>query len=257
MKRVLVILHIWYKDQVDYFISKLKNVNGCEWDLWVTIDTHDEAVEEKLRAFRSDVRIIEVTNIGYDIAPYIKVLQRNDLSGYDYILKLHTKREMPKHNRLNGVSLAGWRWRDHLVNSLLGSKSKFKRVLRKLNNPEVGMVCSYEMLKKLKNYLPEDSHMLKEEAERIGCRRSYRKFCAGAMFIVKREAQQRIISAAIDFSTWTKESKSHSTGTLAHVYERLITLAVADAGYKIACSTSSMKATAQATLYKAVHLFNR
>ena len=77
------------------------------------------------------------------------------------------------------------------------------------------------------------------------------------MFIVKREAQNRIISAAIDFNTWSSESKSQSIGSLAHVYERLICLAVADAGLKIACCTSSVKSTAQATLYKAVHLFNR
>ena len=249
MKRVLVILHIWYKDQIDYFISKLQNISGCEWDLWVTMGSEDDAVADKLKAFKGDTKIIVVPNVGYDIGPYIRAIKGGDISDYDYIMKLHTKGSMPKNDRINGVKLGGWRWRDHLVNSLLGTKKRFQNALAKLENEQVGMVCCYELYKRLRSYLPEDSYMLEAEAARIGCRVNVRKFCAGSMFIVRTAALKKIIDAEIDFDLWDKTSKSHSTGSLAHVYERLLCLVVADAGYKIACSRSTLPTASQAALY--------
>ncbi len=34
--RVLVLLHIYYEEQIDYYLDKLRNIAGCEWDLTVT-----------------------------------------------------------------------------------------------------------------------------------------------------------------------------------------------------------------------------
>lgn len=257
MKRLLVIFHIWYKDQVDYFISKMKNINGCEWDLWVTMPNRDEESVAKLVNFKSDVKFISVVNVGYDIAPFVEAIRTQDVSKYDYILKLHTKRYLPERGSINDVSVKGWLWRNLLTESLLGSKRRFSKVLTKIGKEHVGMVCCYELYKYLKRTLPEDTYMLEAEADRVGIKLKANKYCAGSMFIVKTQALSKIIAADISPDAWCRDSKSRSTGTLAHVYERLLCLAVADAGYKIGYSCATTLSTLKAFTYNLIHIWRR
>ena len=257
MKRLLVIFHVWYHDQIDYFISKMKNINGCEWDLWVTMPNRDEEAVAKLVDFKGDVKFISVANAGYDIAPFVDVIRTHDVSKYDYILKLHTKRYLPEKGSINDVSVRGWLWRNLLTEALLGSKRRFAMVLAKIGQERVGMVYCYELHKYLKRTLPEDTYMLEAEAARVGIKLKANRYCAGSMFIVKRQALSKIIAADISADAWAGYSKSRSTGTLAHVYERLLCLAVADAGYKIGYSCATVASTVKAFIFNTIHILKR
>jgi lipopolysaccharide biosynthesis protein len=257
MKRLLVIFHVWYHDQIDYFISKMKNINGCEWDLWVTMPNRDEETVAKLVDFKGDVKFVSVANAGYDIAPFVDVIRTHDISSYDYILKLHTKRYLPDDAHINDVSVQGWLWRNLLTEALLGSKRRFARVLAKMGQERIGMVYCYELHKYLKHTLPEDTYMLDAEAARVGIKLKANRYCAGSMFIVKRQALSKIIAADISADAWGQTPKSHSTGTLAHVYERLLCLAVADAGYNIECSCAMVISTIRAFIFNLTHIGRR
>lgn len=257
MKRILVILHIWYQEQIDYFIDKMGNISGCEWDLLVTTTHNDPQIADKLLAFRSNAKIITVPNIGYDIGPFIRIIKSYDISQYDYILKLHTKGALPKKARINGVNLQGLRWRNLLVNSLIGTTERFQKVLNKMDREDVGMVCCYELYKYLHKSLPEDTYMLDKEAARIGVQIVVNKFLAGSMFIVKTKALTKLIKAQIDVDSWDKFSESQSIGSEAHVYERLLCAAVTDAGYKIALSPASTLSATQALLHNIGSIFKR
>ena len=91
MSRLIVHFHIYYHDQVDYFINKMKNINGCDWDLLVTYSTASSKTEAMIKEFKPDAQFLKVENAGYDVWPFIKVLKVLDFTKYDYILKLHTK----------------------------------------------------------------------------------------------------------------------------------------------------------------------
>lgn len=251
-KKLLVIFHVWYKDQVDYFIAKLANINNCEWDLWVTMSYQDDSVIEKFRNYKPDTRFITAPNVGYDIAPFVEIIRHQDISKYDYILKLHTKRYVNEDVRFNSVNVKGWVWRDLLIDALLGTKEKFLMALNKLGQDDVGMVCSYELYKYRGRLFPEDTCMLEAEAERIGIQIRSNKFCAGSIFIVKTNALKKIIEAEIDVESWGG-AMSGSWGTPAHVYERLLCLVVTDAGYKIRCSCATVALSIQAFIYKSAY----
>ena len=231
--RLLVIFHVYYHDRVDYFINKLKNIKGCRWDFVATYSEYSAETEAKLKAFKPDVRLIEVENVGYDVWPFIKVLETVDMSRYEYLMKIHTKRDIDKKTIINRIRLDRYGWRELLVEAMLKSPMRFRRCMSILKRKDVGMVCCYELLKKLDNILPEDTWQLKEEAERVSIRIDGPYFCAGTMFMARVDAMKKIMNAGLDVNSWDRKSKSDSIGTLAHVYERLVCFAVWDAGYRI------------------------
>ncbi|MBE6230941.1 MAG: hypothetical protein E7117_01080 [Bacteroidales bacterium] len=250
MRRVLVIFHVYYHDQVDWFIDRMKNISGCRWELVVTCQAFTDELREKFHAFRHDVRFVEVENVGYDVWPFIKVVKSMDLSGYDCILKLHTKRPLDRKESINRVDLKGYRWRNILVDSLLGSSKRFEKCMSMMQDGAVGMVCSYELFMSLRDYLPEDTFMLEGESERIGVAMKGKGFCAGTMFMVKPEALEKIRRADFPLEMWNKVSRSNSTGSAAHVYERLLCLAVYDAGLEIRFSKYGFGTSVAAGIYK-------
>jgi len=49
-KKLLVHLHLYYHDQLDNMIEKLKNIQICEWDLYVTTCEYNKDMYEKILA---------------------------------------------------------------------------------------------------------------------------------------------------------------------------------------------------------------
>ena len=236
MSKVLVVLHIFYHDQTDYFIEKLSHINGCEWDLLVTYTSENEATIRKIKEFKPDATLMKADNVGYDVLPFIKAIKSVDIDSYDYVLKLHTKnRSTKKVIKLNGKKLSGVDWGDLLVNSLLKSPEKFGKCLGTMeNSPKIGMVCSLELYVGLTKRRAEDMSMLEEECRRIGLEVTRGKFCAGSMFLIRTECLKKIINSEPQPEKWVA-GPSHNIGTMAHVYERIFCIAVLDAGYR--CST--------------------
>lgn len=235
MKKVLVHLHIYYRDQTDYFIGKLSNICGCEWDLYVTMTELNSETESKLLSFKPDAHIMKVENRGYDVWPFIRVLKSVDLDKYDYILKLHTKNRSDASIRINGLSFDNYKWRDELVDPLLKSKKIFLKLLDNFDRyPEVGLMCSHLLYKHISNRLKEDMSKLDNELKRLGLNIKDKKFCAGTMFIA-RSAPYKLFQhdGLIDIGLFSDIPHSHSSGSMAHVYERILTMVVNAAGYKV------------------------
>lgn len=253
MKKLLVILHIYYHDHLDYFIDKMKNINGCDWDLIVTYSEFNEQTVSKIREFKPEVRFIEADNLGYDVWPFIKAIKRTDIYNYEFIMKLHTKNTDNYTFRINGLKLASSQWRDLLVNSMLRTPKQFQKCIKTMQeNEDIGMLCSYELKLKPSYHLPEDNHMLIDEVKRIGLRKSREPFCAGTMFLIRTVCLRKIRDAHFDPSMWGYNPKSHSKATLAHVYERVFGTATIDAGYKVKGIATYRSTAGQAIIHKKV-----
>lgn len=233
--RLLVTFHVFYHDQVDYFIDKLKNISGCSWDLVVTYVAHSQKMENKIRRFKSDARFVEVENMGYDVWPFIRVIKEVDFLQYDYVLKLHTKSiSRQGKDRVNSILVNGTVWRDLLVDALLKSPSRFQRCLDVFaNDPKCGILCSYEFCKFIEPLLPEETFLLEEETERIGMEIKSNKFCAGTIFLARPAALAGLLEIPFTTDMWMGELKSASRGSLGHVYERILSLIVYNAGYRL------------------------
>lgn len=240
MSKLLTVLHVFYHDQVDYFIDKLSNINGIEWDLVVTYSEFSAETEAKLKIFKPDVKMLQVGNAGYDVWPFIQVIQNIDFDEYEYVLKLHTKGQSKQ--RLNGVNFKEWLWRDLLVKALLKSRSRFAACIRLLETQsDIGMLCSYELYKDMDGVLPEECEMLQNEAERISLEVTDEYFCAGTIFLARLDVFRKLKEIEFSEESWGNLNKSHGNGTLAHVYERILCLLVADEGYRIETIIGSKK----------------
>ena len=53
-KKVLVHIHLFYHDQLNWFLSRLKNIT-CDYDLWVTVTENNKATTQKIKKFKKDV----------------------------------------------------------------------------------------------------------------------------------------------------------------------------------------------------------
>ena len=226
--RFLVHLHLYYHEQIDYFIEKLKNIHNCDWDLVVTVNKSDDKSSEKILNFKPNAQIIEVENLGYDILPFLKVIKSTNINDYDYIIKLHTKNNSLKFNipdfRYNGPHFKNEFWRDELIRPLISTKKHFAKNLNLLsNNPDIGMIVSKTFLMNLRSYVAEETYLLD-------------KLKAGTMFIIKADILKTLIESdlkeddfIIDENTYT----SGNEGQFVHAVERIFTILTDEAGYRI------------------------
>lgn len=232
--KVLVHLHIYYYDQMIYFLYKLSNISGCDWELFITEARHDPEIEKVFCRLGTRVHYIETGNRGYDIWPFIKVMKSVDLDEYDLVMKLHTKNRRNGYEKINGVKLSGYQWRNELVDSLLKNKKHFRWLMDTFRkNDRLGLMCSDWMYKKISKSLPEDATMLDAELERLGFKINNENFCAGTMFIARAGLYKFLQSDMISEDIFSTEARTGSDGSMAHVYERILSMVPSQYSYTV------------------------
>lgn len=243
MSNLLVHLHLFYFDQADYFIEKLKNIDGCSWDLYVSVIKHEEEVEQRIKDAFPFAKIILVENRGYDIWPFIQIIKNIDLDKYDYILKLHTKSYYDQAVRVNKFWYKHYEWRNILVDCLLENKKQFLHLLKIFKKkPKTGMLCSRLFYMPLSDFLPEDTSALLTETNRIGISLKTNYFLTGTMFMTRSGIFKKLQRENIDAGMFPLNPNSHSFGSMSHIYERILSIIVYDEGYTIeTLSSNKMK----------------
>ena len=232
MKKVLVHLHLFYHEQLPYFIGKLRNIVNCDWDLFVTVCEHNSQSEKSILKLKKDAKIILVKNIGYDILPFLTVLKSVNLDDYDFVLKLHTKSARNEIINLNGIPFYGIFWQQRLVNSLLSSKEIFNNNLTVLCREDYGMVADSFFTIKLLNY-PEDTYILDELKKQLNIKSNFNYFLAGSMFFMKTSILKRLTKLNISDSLDKATSTTGSIGSMFHAIERIFTILTVEEGFKI------------------------
>ena len=234
MKTLAVHLHIYYTDMLPKILQYLKNLEGLEYDLYVTMVTENKEVESKIKSFNKDADIKVVENRGYDIGPFIDFLHRIDLSNYKYILKVHTKgTKSNNYTHLNGNRLDNALWGRILWDSMLSSSSRIRDNIKELDkNDKAGMIgsayCHTNELKDYQKLLPQINENLVKmgfsEIEKLS-------FIAGSMFLCRANLLQPLTMFKLDdFAPTDGKIKE---GTLAHIVERLLCVIITSQNYKI------------------------
>lgn len=223
LKKVLVCIHIYYHNQVDYIIDKLKSLNGFDYDLFVTYTNENKETNEKFLNFNKNAKFKIVENKGYDIYPFLVLINEIDLEKYSSVLKLHTK---------NKDEFDSYSWRDDLYENLMGTKNIFKANLKKLE--KYGLVGSGKRITTMNERCPENVWLFEDVCKQIGIEPKKANFIAGTIFLARIEIIKRIKELnllQLDFENKTMETGSN--GTVAHVIERLFGVLCNDLGYKI------------------------
>lgn len=231
MKKILVHLHVYYHDQVDYFIDKLKNITGVEYDLVVTYSETNKETIEKIRNFKPEAEFFSTENLGYDIWPFIRVIKSTNLSNYDFVVKLHTKRPVKKCT-VNVIPLKGYEWRDALVDGILYSPDHFSKLIKMMGeNKNIGMVSN--LLTFSKRNWDSYSPGIKKEMDKLGLEIKSNYFCMGTMFIARADVLLPLQTDKITRETFLDTINDRERDfKSSHYYERLISVLPAALGKK-------------------------
>ena len=224
MKQLLVHFHLYYIDQLDYFLEKLSNIQGCDYDLYITMVEKNKIAEEKIFHFFPSAHILIVSNKGYDVGPFIYVLNNINIDNYEYILKIHTKNTYINNgDKINGIWISRKCWMQLLVEALIGSPQIFTKNIKKFQQDNtVGMIGSKYLTTSSTNSYTNILSQVYSNIKTLGFDTPSKiTFVAGTMFMVRSVLLKPIIKAGYTLDSFEPTGKSSQGNTLAHVFERI------------------------------------
>lgn len=233
--KLAVHLHLYYFWMWDSIKEYLSNIDG-EYLLYVTMTKENQEIAAKIKAFHPNSKIVILDNRGHDVGPFIYFLKDINLDDYDFIMKLHTKRDdKPNFTYFkDSYVIRNNRWFNLLMNALLESKDVYKANLNKFSkDPTLGMIGSKYLNFKGKDTLMQNTSMIDKYLAKMNF--SYNEnmsFIGGTMFIV-RAPLLKVVRDCVDFSNFDHSKQSSDDGTLAHAFERILGFVIGAQGYQI------------------------
>lgn len=238
MTRIFVHIHLYYFDMLPEIETRLRNITE-PYDLFVTMPPENEPLRADVLRFKPDADVRVVENRGFDVAPFIDVLNRVDLNKYDYVVKLHTKRDMLVGTVRNGFDVSGEKWR-RLSLRFLETRASLERILRAFETDEtLGMFGDYRLIcrkdGKGERQAADDAAAM---IERLGLPAGRYAYVMGTMFIARAklfEPLKRLNLTAADFVAGTEANGEQQRGAdpLPYALERVFGYLSGAQGYMI------------------------
>lgn len=212
-----LVIHVWHLDVVDDLVEAAANLPETT-EQFVTIPVSFDAAQraEVARAFPR-AKIVPVENVGQDVGALFQLMKLTDLSRYDFICKIHTKKgpNMP-HD-----------WRRALLNGVLGSQRQVRHIIDRFRaDPEVMLAGARQLYVHGPSYLKPNAEAVETtfrgmigdvdlDADDWG-------FVAGTCFWIRTAILQEMAVCPLDFPP----SDYFTDGAPAHAAERAFGLAV-------------------------------
>lgn len=220
--RLAVVAHVYYEDEWKYIENKLKNIGKQKYDLFITITMKDEKLAKSIARKHPRVRIVTVPNRGRDVLPFIFVARRLSEMGYEWILKLQTKKSLHRED--------GNKWFEQVIDALLPS-SGVGGIVKTLDESP-GIIGPEGHYVSMDKYIGGNEEKVRKllvdiydtnKADEIIANRGELGFMAGTMFWVSISAIQPILDLYLGPDDFESE-RGQIDGTTAHAIERLLTV---------------------------------
>lgn len=139
MRKTAVIVHVFYPELWPELVQCIRNISD-PFDVFVT--AVDGSLAEIVRRDFPEARFVPCENRGYDVWPFIRVLRDLSAENYDWVVKLHTKRDVLDgfRYRFNHSVFNGKAWRNYLL-TFMKTPAAWRRTRRLLEKQGVGMVA--------------------------------------------------------------------------------------------------------------------
>lgn len=235
--KIAIIVHLYYTEMWHELAHCLRSFNDIDFDLFVTTCSSSDSIRRIVYNDFPNAHYEIVENRGYDIAPFIKVLNRLDLDKYYLIAKLHTKRNCAEW--VNYYYLSAKAWRRCLLRPFSSEKNLGRAISFLKEHDDVGMVASSKIIIGIGDYLESESVRTSAEMiiSKLGLTLNDRFFVAGTMFLVKSKCLKPIQNKVRyeDFSIIKDDQKFSRVhiSDMSHVYERVFGYLVCAQGLKI------------------------
>ncbi len=219
--RILVHLHLYYTNAWCEIKEYLENLSCYSFDLIVTYSEEETDLSfiEKIKKFKNDAKIIPYPNKGFDIAPFILLLNDINLSKYDIIYHVHSKSIASDKGRLAYDKLfKSSSWFKQLYSGVLGVFNVHHGIDILLNDNKYGMIGANNLICQ---DTPERRELVYEYASRRGIElyKNY-SFIIGSCFGIKADLLSSLKN--VGFTSDDFYVSKRGIFTLAHALERII-----------------------------------
>ena len=234
--KICVFMHLFYTDMLDELLSYVENLSSntdIEYDLIVTLCAQHSEIEDKIYRFKDNAQILIVPNRGYDVAPFLTALKTIDLRRYDYLIKIHSKRNLSRPAYLPCCQFIGSQWRQKLVEFMSTPQHLNMSLERFSSRPKIGMITSPELIVKARKEDKEANFKAKKIISDMGFDSTDFKFVAGTMFMARAKLFIPLQSLPYQAKDFEEFNPTHRGGSLAHAIERVLGFMVSAQGYRI------------------------
>jgi len=210
----VVVVHLYYTDLWNEIKGKFKSLEK-DFDLYININNNaDIDFIKNIKCEFPNSNIYSCENRGRDILPFIEMLKDILPLRYKYVCKIHSKKSL---HRIDGD-----RWRNHLVDSILGSKKRVQDAKQYLDNG-AGIVVAKGNIFSYKEWIGSNKKIVESFAKKANITiKDDFYFPAGSMFWFEPSVFDKLVEF-IDLSKFDFE-KGQIDGTKAHAIERIFGL---------------------------------
>lgn len=233
MKPILVHCHIYYTDMWPELKQCIQNITPYPFKLYVTMVEEHQAIFDDVNKSFPDAEIEIVENRGYDVWPFVNVINKIDLDDYSYVIKIHTKRYMPIGALLNDFNIEGGKWRIYAL-EMMSDRKNVRRCIECFdNNAKLGMITNYRLITAAQNDDRNTQDVvakyLKDRKFEVG---SY-SFAGGTFFMCRASLLQPLQKLKLKAKDFEYPDAKHKKITLAHILERFFGAIIYAQGYEI------------------------
>lgn len=223
--KLAIVIHLYYATMWPMIKKKLAVLPQDQFDLFITIPQINEDIRSELLKFKSNSHVMVVPNQGRDVLPFIHLGRRLAETGYEYVLKLHTKKSPHLVN--------GDEWMQDLLDKLVPSDpASFNRLMDVLERNTTGLIGPAGYFISLTSFLGSNRKtMNKILASIVGVKKQLKiienlgdfGFFAGTMFWIRLDAIRPVLDQYYQPDDFEIE-KGQLDGTFAHALERIFSI---------------------------------
>lgn len=230
-RRIAIVIHAYYPEileEIVDFVAALPRRHK----LFVTT-TPDKYAETlaRLEASGRDYSIRVFPNRGRDVLPFLKMLPAIEAEGFEYLIKVHTKRSPHRED--------GDTWRRDLYGKLLDNAAVEAALTAFEEDVSLGLVGPDRHFVAMSTYIGSNEGKILDIGHRLGLSESQIRdqgFFAGTMFMARTSALRPLMRLGFSDDDFEVEA-GQIDGTFAHAIERGIALSVGACGLRHSTNT--------------------
>lgn len=229
--KILVVLHLFYPNAWKEIASYLSYLDFWDYKLIVTYPEDQDMGQTlaEIKKFKPDVLLKGYPNKGFDVGPFIDVLNDVNLDDFDVVYKLHSKGIKRPRIFIYGQYFRWKDWFNNLYRGLFGPYRVFKTINDLVNEKGMcGLVAARNLIVKDPKH---KQSFVSDWGKKYGLvvKPNY-DFVAGTCFAIKAELLKPVKELRLDINSF--EQTRRGVFSLAHAVERFFTIFVENNGYK-------------------------
>ena len=228
--RCALLVHAFYVDVFKEIFSLAKKLPFSKIIVTTTKENYEEISIFLKENWSADYLVTVIKeNKGRDIAPFLNE-NTEDLFNFDFVCKVHTKKS--PH-----LDTFGNKWKRHLIDNLIGSRSTYDKVLSLfIQNPELGVAYPEPMVGTNNDDWAANKSLGLDIFQKLGIEVGEAEleqldYPPATMFWFRPKALQTIFNS-YDYSDFPEEP-IHFDGTIAHALERTLNYVCRKSGYSV------------------------